>query len=176
MVSLCQGDKMMKMDDRGIVPVKALVVVALIGLFVGTWIVVLNTAEFKVDIRITNASVTNETSILFGVDVRFTNKQFVDVTIDRLVIQVFASDKVTLLFSNVDSPITNIRIGAQESVIQSISGQIDNVDVVGTVVFVVIDINWSQDGGTFTAHHEKLYDLNQFMSQLVTKLTVRGVV
>jgi hypothetical protein len=167
MVSLLRVDEMMKIDDRGVVPVKVFVVVALISLFIGTWIVVLNTAEFKVDIRVANVNVIDADTILFAVDVRFTNKQFTDVMLNQLVVQVFASDKTTLLFSNEAAPITNVRIGAQESVIQSVSGQIENVTAAGTVVFVVIDINWSQDGGTFTANYEKLYDLSQFMSQLV---------
>jgi hypothetical protein len=155
----------MRLDDKGVVPLKAFIVVALIGLFLGSWIVVMNTAEFKVEIRIANATVIDADTIGFDVDVRFTNKQPVDVVINKLVVQVYASDKTTLLFSNINAPIQNVFVGSQQSTIRSVSGQIDNIDVLGTTVFVVVDIDWSQGDGTFTAHHEKLYDVSQFLGQ-----------
>lgn len=135
---------------------KAAVVILLIAAVIGVgWIVLYEDEDMTISMRINRANISGSDTIPMNVDVKFESRFDEDIRIENVRLEIYTEKGGQRVLKKMDGQFI---IPAHGEIIRNYDVVLENVDDVGDIVYVVVDIEY--DGGY--RHLEKEIRLDDY--------------
>ena len=122
---------------------KAAVVILLIAAVIGVgWIVLYEDEDMTISMRVNRANIADSDTIPMNVDVKFESRFDEDIRIENVRLEIYTEKGGQRVLKKMDGQFI---IPAQGEIIRNYDVVLENVDDVGDIVYVVVDIEY--DGG-----------------------------
>lgn len=135
---------------------KAAVVILLIAAVIGVgWIVLYEDEDMTISMRINRANISGSDTIPMNVDVKFESRLDEDIRVENIRLEIYTEKGGQRVLKKMDGQFI---IPAHGEIIRNYDVVLENVDDVGDIVYVVVDIEY--DGGY--RHLEKEIRLDDY--------------
>lgn len=135
---------------------KAAVVILLIAAVIGVgWIVLYEDEDMTISMRINRANISGSDTIPMNVDVKFESRLDEDIRVENVRLEIYTEKGGQRVLKKMDGQFI---IPAHGEIIRNYDVVLENVDDVGDIVYVVVDIEY--DGGY--RHLEKEIRLDDY--------------
>ena len=121
---------------------KAAVVILLIAAVIGVgWIVLYEDDDMTISMRVNRANIADSDTIPMNVDVKFESRLDEDILINNVRLEIFTEKNGQRVLKKMDGQFI---IPANGEIIRNYDVVLENVDDVGDIVYVIVDIEYDE--------------------------------
>ena len=121
---------------------KAAVVILLIAAVIGVgWIVLYEDDDMTISMRVNRANIADSDTIPMNVDVKFESRLDEDILINNVRLEIFTEKNGQRILKKMDGQFI---IPANGEIIRNYDVVLENVDDVGDIVYVIVDIEYDE--------------------------------